>query len=155
MPQGALLTPSFLLSKPYSLSKAIRCNTNERTVGDFLLRGWQMLMLTVQEEDYSEFRRWTSASISASISACISWPPWQQNHSQSQPHKSPIHILAQFESGSFERGWCKNGHCDMCVHKTNILWKQEEHAPFVIMWSIEVDFYLWSSTSTFSSVNIS
>lgn len=66
---------------PRGASKATKCDGNEGAVGNwFLLRGWQMLMLTDRESDYSELRRWTSA--------CVSWLPLQQNHSQSHLHKS-------------------------------------------------------------------
>lgn len=65
-----------------------RCKQGDRyegAVGDwFLLRGWQMVMLTDRESDYSELWRWTSA--------CVSWFPWQPNHSQSGLHRSHAHI---------------------------------------------------------------
>lgn len=83
---------------PRGASKATKCDRNEGAVGNwFLLRGWQMLMLTDRESDYSELRRWTSA--------CVSWLPLQQNHSQSHLHKSSTHTLAQFENSTTEQRW--------------------------------------------------
>lgn len=84
---------------PGGVSKeATRSNRNEGAVGDWVLqRGWQMLMLTDRESDYSELRRWTGA--------CAGWLPLQQNHSQSHLHKSRTHILAQFGNSTIERRW--------------------------------------------------
>ena len=74
-----------VLEPPGGVSKATKCDRNQGAVGDwFLLRGWQMLMLTDRESDYSELWRWTSA--------CVSWLPWQRNQSQSHLHKSRTHI---------------------------------------------------------------
>lgn len=92
----------WVLEPSRDVSKVTKCDRNEGAGGDwFLLRGWQMLMLTDRESDYSELWRWTSA--------CVTGLPWRQNHSQSHFHKSHTHThthsLAEFENSMIEQRW--------------------------------------------------